>query len=54
MVFHQFALDFRVRVSFTGLISAEVAEHELRSFLLIEPPVVLRNLGGTVEALLST
>ena len=48
VVFHQFAFDFAVGIPFTGLISAEVAEHKLRSFLLIELAVVLRNLGGKV------
>ena len=51
MIFHQLSFDFAVRIPFTGLISAEVAEHKLRSFLLIELPVVLRYLGGTVGSL---
>ena len=51
MIFHQLSFDFAVRIPFTGLISAEVAEHKLRSFLLIELAVVLRNLGGTVGSL---
>ena len=51
MVFHQLALDFAVGIPFTGLVSAEITEHKLRSFLLIELLVVLRYLGGTVGSL---
>ena len=51
MIFHQLSFDFAVRIPFAWLVCAEVTEHELRSFLLIELPVVLRYLGGTVGSL---
>ena len=51
MVFHQLALDFGIGIPFARLIRTEITEYKLRSFLLIELPVVLRYLGGTVGSL---
>ena len=48
VIFHQLSFDFAVGIPLARLVCAEIAEHKLRSFLLIELPVVLRNLGGTV------
>ena len=51
MVFHQLTLDFAVRIPLSGLVGSEVGKYELRTFLCVILPVILRNLGGTVGSL---
>src|SRR5690606_9909589 len=52
VIFHELAFDFGVHIPFTGLIGAQIGEHELCSFLCVVPVVIFGNVCRTMRSLI--